>query len=192
MPHIEAAARVSVSGLMSSISTLGVRVLPARDRFIDVMEPFILKERVTIDAVSKLGSALDADLKNLLVYYGETPDSPDSPKPEDFFALILTFSSSLQKAALEVHDTEEKVQTPTALIVTSPETEQPIPELTLKVSHDVQMLAPPSSQGRATGTMKTIEHGALDLTIRSMRDGKRRARPERRPLSKMFIDGARG
>lgn len=51
---------------------------------------------MTIDAVSKLGSALEADLKNLLVYYGETPDSPDSPKPEDFFALILSFSSSLQ------------------------------------------------------------------------------------------------
>ena len=51
------------------------------------------------------------------------------------------------------------------------------------------MLAPPSSQGRVTGT---IGHGALDLTIRSMRDGKRRARPERRPLSKMFLDGGRG
>jgi hypothetical protein len=51
---------------------------------------------VTIDAVSKLGSALEADLKNLLEYYGETPDSPDSPKPEDFFALILSFSASLQ------------------------------------------------------------------------------------------------
>jgi hypothetical protein len=46
--------------------------------------------------MSKLGSALETDLKNLLVYYGETPDSPDSPKPEDFFALILSFSSSLQ------------------------------------------------------------------------------------------------
>ena len=55
-----------------------------------------MKERVTIDAVSKLGSALESDLKNLLEYYGETPDSPDSPKPEDFFALILSFSSSLQ------------------------------------------------------------------------------------------------
>ena len=56
----------------------------------------MLKERVTIDAVSKLGFALEADLKNMLEYYGETPDSPDSPKPEDFFALILSFSSSLQ------------------------------------------------------------------------------------------------
>ncbi|KAI9467190.1 hypothetical protein BJY52DRAFT_1236932 [Lactarius psammicola] len=190
MPHIEAAARDLLQVELRRAK--GVRVSPARDRFIDVMEPFILRERVTIDAVSKLGSALEADLKNLLVYYGETPDSPDSPKPEDFFALILSFSSSLQKAALEVHDTEEKVQVPKALIVIPLETEQPKPELTHKVSHDVHMLAPPSSQSRTTGTMKTIEHGALDLTIRSMRDGKRRARPERRPLSKMFIDGGRG
>jgi diaphanous 1 len=59
-------------------------------------QPFLVKERVTVDAVSKLGAALEADLGNLLLYYGESPDSPDSPKPEDFFALILSFSSSLQ------------------------------------------------------------------------------------------------
>jgi diaphanous 1 len=61
----------------------------------------------------------------------------------------------------------------------------------MKVSHNAEMLAPPSSQGQAAGTI-TIEHGALDQTIRSMRDGKRRARPGRRPLSKIFIDGGRG
>jgi len=49
-----------------------------------------------VDAVSKLGAALEADLTDLLIYYGESPDSPDSPKPEDFFALILSFSSSVQ------------------------------------------------------------------------------------------------
>jgi diaphanous 1 len=118
---------VSVSGLMTSISTLvsglnhiqaevkrarEARVLPSHDRFVDVVEvspptrrityliehcqPFLIKERVTVDAMSKLGDVLEADLRNLLNYYGEAPDSPDSPKPEDFFALILSFSSSLQ------------------------------------------------------------------------------------------------
>ena len=88
------------------------RPLPTQDRFVEVMEvsslvrriprltefckPFLIKERVTVDAVSKLGAALEAELRNLLIFYGETPDSPDSPKPEDFFALILSFSSSLQ------------------------------------------------------------------------------------------------
>jgi hypothetical protein len=217
------------------------RILTTHDRFVDVMEvsslmrrlpclielrkPFLIKERVTIDAVSKLGAALEADLKSLLIYYGETPDSPDSPKPEDFFAMILSFSSSLQvsnwlpfniawrldyvaqKAALEVHDVEEKVQTIKPPVITTVEVEASMMEpvcivfltgrkssnrcQTLNPSRDTQMLAPPSSQGRAAGTI-TIVHGALDQTIRSMRDGKRRARPGRRPLSKMFIDGGRG
>lgn len=44
---------------------------------------------------------------------------------------------------------------------------------------------PPSSYGRSVG------RGDLDQAIRSMRDGKRRARPSR-PLSKIFMDGASG
>jgi len=204
MPHLEAAARVSVSGLASSISTLvsglnhinddvkrarAAEVLSSQDRFADIMEPFLVKERVTVDAVSKLGAALEADLRNLLVYYGESPDSPDSPKPEDFFALILSCSSSLQKATLEVHDREENIQVNKVPIITTVGVEQPTTEPTLKTPTDAQMLAPPSSD-LAAGT-KTIGHGALDQTIRSMRDGKRRTRPGRRPLSKMFIDGGR-
>lgn len=98
--------------------------------------------------MSKLGSALEEDLKDLLVYYGESPDSPDSPKPEDFFALVLSFSSSLQvrhwlplhltfgevdydgtqKAALEVHDIEEKVQVNKLPIITAVGVEEPITE----------------------------------------------------------------
>jgi hypothetical protein len=103
--------------------------------------------------------------------------------------VILSFSSSLQKAALEVHDIEEKAQVKKLPIITTVGVEESTTEPTLKVSTDTQMLAPPSSQGRAAGMM--IEHGALDQTIRSMRDGKRRARPGRRPLSKMFLDGGR-
>jgi hypothetical protein len=43
-----------------------------------------------------MGSALEGELRSLLAYYGENPDSPDAPKPEDFFGLIASFSSSLQ------------------------------------------------------------------------------------------------
>jgi len=104
--------------------------------------------------------------------------------------LILSFSSSLRKAALEVHDVEEKARANKLPTITTIEAAESTTAPTLKVANDAQMLAPPSSQGRAAGTI-TIEHGALDQTIRSMRDGKRRARPGRRPLSKMFIDGGR-
>jgi diaphanous 1 len=43
-----------------------------------------------------MSSALENELRSLLFYYGENPDSPDAPKPEDFFGLIASFSSSLQ------------------------------------------------------------------------------------------------
>lgn len=49
------------------------------------------------------------------------------------------------------------------------------------------MLSPPGSQGYAAG--KSVGRGDLDQAIRSMREGKRRARPAR-PLSKIFLDGA--
>jgi diaphanous 1 len=72
-----------------------------------------------------MGTALEGELRSLLAYYGENPDSSDAPKPEDFFGLVASFSSSLQagvcmhtygifdnidiqKCALEVHDAEEK------------------------------------------------------------------------------------
>jgi len=46
-----------------------------------------------------------------------------------------------------------------------------------------------NSQGRA-GERQTVNRGDLDQIIRSIRDGKRRARPNR-PLSKIFLDGGR-
>lgn len=46
-----------------------------------------------------------------------------------------------------------------------------------------------NSQGQAAGR-QTVNRGDLDQAIRSMRDGKRRARPNR-PLSKIFLDGGR-
>lgn len=51
------------------------------------------------------------------------------------------------------------------------------------------MMSPPASQGRAAG-LQSLGRGDLDQAIRSMRDGKRRARPQR-PLSKIFFDGGR-
>ena len=88
-----------------------------------------------------MGSALEAELRSLLAYFGENPDSPDTPKPEDFFGLIASFSSSLQagaqlrvyrqfnnkiqKCALQVHDAEEKLD---ASIPKPPEEQAPTQE----------------------------------------------------------------
>ena len=46
-----------------------------------------------------------------------------------------------------------------------------------------------NSQGRVGGR-QTLNRGDLDQAIRSMKDGRRRARPNR-PLSKIFFDGGR-
>jgi diaphanous 1 len=59
---------------------------------------------------------------------------------------------------------------------------------TLKGNKPTNTLKPPVSQSRAAG--RSFGKGDLDQAIRSMRDGKRRARPDRRPLSKIFLDGS--
>ena len=46
-----------------------------------------------------MGAALDTELTSLLAYYGETPGGEggaEAPKPEDLFALVLSFSAALQ------------------------------------------------------------------------------------------------
>ena len=88
------------SGLVqvkSEIATLKQsRTAIPNDRFVLVMQPFVRDVDNSITALRNMGQSLDTELKSLLIYYGENPDSPEAPKPEDFFNLILTFSSSLR------------------------------------------------------------------------------------------------
>lgn len=162
-----------------------------------------------VDSLKNMGTSLDSELRSLLAFFGETPDSPEAPKPEDFFGLILSFSSALQKAALEVHDAMPQSEPPSPKItvseaVTSPEEDGVcLPFLRIVITglmflqtvkgknkdKDGDTLRPnPSSQSRATGL--SIGRGDLDQAIRSMRTGHRRKRdPTSRPLSKIFLDG---
>jgi diaphanous 1 len=57
----------------------------------------------SVDALKKMGSSVEGELRSLLAYYGESPDSPETPKPEDFFGLVLSFSSSLQVSIYTSH-----------------------------------------------------------------------------------------
>ena len=59
-------------------------------------KPFVKQVSNSVDALTKMATSLDAELKSMLAFFGENPESPDAPKPEDFFGMILTFSSSLQ------------------------------------------------------------------------------------------------
>jgi len=161
--------------------------IPSDDQFIPVMKKFSLDANDSVGALKKMGQSLDSELRSLLAYYGETPNKIDALKPEDFFGLILTFSSSLQKAAVEVRDISPTIVLPST--VAAPKAiNEPEPEPTVK-----GLLVPTmKSQGHAAGGRQTLSRGDLDQAIRSMRDGKRRTRPDReRPLSKIFLDGGR-
>jgi diaphanous 1 len=165
-----------------------------------------------VNALKKMSAALEGDLQSMLRYFGETPESPEAPKYEDFFSMICSFSSALQKAVLEVHDAEAKMlPAPMSLTLEAPSTEEdgrsatPVCYSTLlefvSSPHSFSMQIPrhgkevseastlkPPSMGKAAGL--SINRGEFDQAIRSMRDGRRRARPNReRPLSKIFLDG---
>jgi diaphanous 1 len=54
------------------------------------------------------------------------------------------------------------------------------------------MPPPAKSQGYAAGN-RSVSRGELDSTMRSMREGKLRARSHAsRPLSRIFLDGSGG
>jgi diaphanous 1 len=167
----------------------------------------------SVEALKKMTITLENDLKALLSYFGENPDSPEAPKSEDFFAMICSFSSSLQKAALELPDTQGKAPISLAPpIIQEPAKEKPSEPVSLLLAllnigplntlqtikrtrnaddeGNATLKVPPSipSTGYAAG--HSVGRGDLDQAIRSMRDGRRRARPDRRPLSKMFVDGS--
>lgn len=120
--------------------------------------------------------------------------------------LARTDEVLIQKSAVEVHDVEDRslAAIGTSLVSEQPKeaTPDPVgrfviishhttndPPQTIKESS--QSLPPPlmNSRGRAGGH-QTIHRGDLDQVIRSMKDGKRRARPNR-PLSKIFLDGGK-
>ncbi len=233
LPHVEAAARGTASlyllplrltlllvsvqiilqtihGLTQGLERVAEEVSVTKsspkqtgDLFIHVMEPFIVQARPTVDNLKVSGQALESELKSLMAYYGESTEGSDATKPEDIFGVIMTFSSALQKAAVEMHDVEAKLAAATPAsppIVVPPTPTEPEekqhnalngrsparPEINGAPSS--QLLQPSASQDRTSGR-STVGRGDLDQAIRSIRDGQRRARPSR-PLSRMFLDGA--
>lgn len=218
LPNLENAARIAVQTTLQTVSTLvgGVAAVktevatlkraptrPPGDKFIPVMEAFVLQVASPVEALENMGRSLEAELKSMLQFYGEKTDPPDARKPEDFFGLILSFSIALQKCALEVGEAEEKLQKtlapapappPTVQVDTiAEEDESTTPEPTIKgllKDPSGDTLSPMNSQGYATGR-RSIGRGDLDQAMRSLREGKKRVRTQR-PLSKIFIDGSGG
>lgn len=117
MPHLPAAARISFTSVLGSVSTITngldkvkteIALLrqmgssPASDRFGPVMSKFADEAAGTVERIRKMGGEIEGDLKGLLAYFGEQTEGPESTRPEDFFSMVLSFSLALQKAAAEV------------------------------------------------------------------------------------------
>lgn len=167
-----------------------------------------------------MASALESELQSLFSYYGESTEIAEGMKAEDFFGMILSFSTSLQvtlnrtetldsiltplqKSALEVYKAQEKQEAATPKMIVSETPTPTIKEDTVKPiqTPTTNRLAPPPrgdgiitptarSYGRAGGN--TLQRGDFDQAIRGMMDGtQRRRRENHRPLSRIFVDGSR-
>jgi len=204
MSSVESAARISFPTLQQNVQSLvtsldkvkdeitllkQTRMPSDNDQFIAVMQPFSLTVAKSVDALKNLTAVVETDLRALFSYYGENLDSPEGPKSDDFFGMICSFSSSLQKAALEIHDASKKDPGLAQRKILS--SSRVNPAEIVKAQHDPSpnLLAPPEGMHERS---KSIGRGDLDEAIRTLREG--RARRSRAPrsitrASKIFLDG---
>lgn len=133
------------------------------DLFVRVMEPFIAQVRPAVANLKVSGQALDNELKSVMAYYGESVEGSDAAKPEDVFGMIMTFSSALQKAAVEMHDAEAKAAA-AAATPASPTILVPVPVLS-------PVLVPPTP----TTELEEQQH---DNALKGQGRGRSPARPE--------------
>ncbi|GAA5951520.1 hypothetical protein JCM21900_001590 [Sporobolomyces salmonicolor] len=201
-PHVDAASRVSTVTVMQTVQFLVAGVAQAKeemallkslqesppgDRFIPVMEQFVRHATPAMQALEKHGRALDLDLRNLLLYFGE---DPAQTKAEELFDLVAQFSSSLLRAELEVKAADAKAKAAAAMASSAtraPPTAKDAPPQTPpeQKSQSFQGTLTPASAG-------SIGRGHFDSAIRDLRNGvssrRQRSTAERdRPLSRIFI-----
>lgn len=62
----------------------------------ETIQPFVDKVGPSVEALKNMAQLLDGQLKALMAYYGEQTDAADAKRPEDFFGMISSFSTSLQ------------------------------------------------------------------------------------------------
>ncbi|CAE6362187.1 unnamed protein product, partial [Rhizoctonia solani] len=161
-PHLESAARISVQTVISG--------------------PFIMSSAESVYSLKSLAESAQAKLAEMVSYFGETSEGPEPTKPEDVFEMILAFSSSLQKAALDVNTTMTRTL-PSVVIATGEE----LTSTTPKQEKEDIMSSSDSVPRSISSVHLSAGRGDLDQAIRSLRNG-RRARQDR-PLSKIFLDG---
>ncbi|ELU45562.1 RhoA GTPase effector DIA/Diaphanous [Rhizoctonia solani AG-1 IA] len=215
-PHLESAARISIQTVMSGVNSIeaGLKkttseVISCRkasnspsDKFGLIMQPFIRSSAESVYSLKSLAESTQVKLVEMVSYFGETTEGPEPTRPEDVFEMVLALrlTQTDQRAALDVNAT--MAQAPPSVVVAVSEesvgynyqslliaplthTQKPTPK------QEIQELLSPSDAA-AEGSISTVHlsagRGDLDQAIRSLRNGRRRARQDR-PLSKIFLDG---
>ncbi|CAO0800277.1 unnamed protein product [Mucor circinelloides] len=64
-----------------------------------------MKAEPVVNDLKAMTRDIEEKLKDLIVYYGE---DPNTIKSEEFFDIISTFSNSFEKAQIEIHEARER------------------------------------------------------------------------------------
>ncbi|KAH0840265.1 hypothetical protein J3R83DRAFT_1272 [Lanmaoa asiatica] len=196
LPSLEPAARISFQTVSQAVQSAiasrakveaeiqllkQLRHPSANDQFVTVMQHFIVQVSGSVEALKELAASVENDLRSLFSYYGESFDSPNSPKSDDFFGMICSFSSSLQKAAIDVAPRTPTSPSPSDDKRETIKSTEPTPN---------DLLAPPPRHER----QRSFGRGGLDEALRTLKDGqtrRQRSTPSsvRVPVSKVFVDG---
>ncbi|KAF8351690.1 hypothetical protein F5887DRAFT_938683 [Amanita rubescens] len=206
LPNVEAVARLSVDTIIQTADSFQVGLqkiqneikqlqqlsdIAPNDRFIAIMEPYVSEQGPKVEALKGMVTSLRKDLQSLLSYFGESSETSEASKYEDFFAMIVAFSSSLQKCALEVHDAEQRqlkaaAKANRAKIGLAGATQTP------KLGAGPNLPSADLTSSAAAPGKRSIGRGDVDLVIRSIKatTRKTRKRPAAdQPLSKIYMDG---
>ena len=118
--HVEAAARLSTSSVMQSVTALvsgyaavkeemsilqRIGISSQSDAFLTVTADFVRTANPQVKALQLASSTVQSELGKVLTYFGE---DPSQTKPEEFFGLVSSFGQQLMRAEEEMLQVERK------------------------------------------------------------------------------------
>ncbi|CAI2179903.1 4983_t:CDS:10 [Funneliformis geosporum] len=203
LPHLEAAARISVVTVIASVNELsnGINLIKEEinfmknlqtkqnDYFIKNMEEFVEKAEPTIINIQDTTQKLEENLKELLICYCE---DPITTKPEEFFGMIVSFGSSLIKAKQDNEETKKKAEKEkqTRLTIRRP-SEAPLSLASLAAKGDLDETIRELRNGLKRSRSRPVSIVLSELNINSSRPASRIFNNSSRPPSRIFSNSSR-
>jgi len=199
LPHLEEAARLTPQAVFVAAHNISkgleqvkqtTRLCATNERreekYLSAMQSFVDNSEPQVTALASMANSVEHSLRDVLAYFGEAGD--EAMKPEEFFALVSSFSSDLQKAALELPE-EAPSSEPLHQNTGSGGSDggsivPPLPNISSQPQRHLKAPSLRKETLRGLGSNSMIR-GQFDQTLRSMKDGHRTTRNR---LSKIFLD----